>query len=130
MVKTSFWSPTGQPISSTEFIEQLFGDIPNFFKSEKELRKIWSLPDTRKKLLQELSEQVKLHFDSYNIKQQEFLNFVLNQYVKDGVESLNDSELPKILELKYEAIEDAKPELGSIKDIRETFIGFQEYLCA
>ncbi len=48
MVKTSFWSPTGKPISAQEFIEQLFGDLPEFFKSESELRKIWSLPGTRK----------------------------------------------------------------------------------
>jgi type I restriction enzyme R subunit len=36
MVKTSFWSPTGKPISSQAFIEQLFGDLPLFFKNEEE----------------------------------------------------------------------------------------------
>src|SRR5690606_28756314 len=57
MVKTSFWSPSGKPISSTEFIQQLFGDLPSFFKNEDQLRKLWSLPSTRKKLLEELSEK-------------------------------------------------------------------------
>lgn len=57
MVKTSFWSPSGKPISSQEFIKQLFGDLPSFFQNEEELRKIWVLPSTRKKLLEELSER-------------------------------------------------------------------------
>jgi type I restriction enzyme R subunit len=171
MVKTSFWSPSGKPISSAEFIEQLFGDLPEFFKSESELRKIWSLPGTRKKLLTELSEKgytnsqledlrslihgedsdlfdvlsyvayhkdlvprleratrAKIKLNDYNQKQQEFLNFVLEQYVKEGVNELDDSKLPDLLELKYKAIADAKRELGDIKSIRETFIGFQEHL--
>lgn len=49
-VETSFWNPaTGQPI--------LAGDFPGFFKDEDELRKLWSLPGTRKKLLEELNEK-------------------------------------------------------------------------
>jgi hypothetical protein len=35
---------------------------------------------------------------------------------------------PQLLILKYKAITDAKRELGAISDIRDTFIGFQEYL--
>jgi type I restriction enzyme R subunit len=171
MIKTSFYSPTGQPISAEEFIKQLFGDIPSFFKSEEELRKLWSVPSTRKRLLEELSEKgytneqladlsrlvhgedcdlfdvlnyvayhknlvprleradrARIHFDSYDKNQQEFLDFVLSQYVKEGVSELDDAKLPDILELKYQAIADAKAKLGEIKTIRETFIGFQEYL--
>ena len=170
-VKTSFWSPSGKPISSKEFIKQLFGDLPKYFKSEDELREIWSLPSTRKKLLTELSEngysnaqledlrslihgddsdlfdvlnyvayhkdlvprleraeRAKIELHDYNQKQQEFLNFVLEQYVKEGVNELDDSKLPDLLELKYKAILDAKRELGDIKSIRNTFISFQENL--
>ena len=57
-----------------------------------------------------------------------FLNFVLKQYVDSGVEELDDAKLPQLLELKYDAIADAKMKLGNTKTIRETFIGFQEYL--
>ncbi len=172
MVKTSFWNPaTGQPISSGEFIEQLFGDLPGFFKDEDELRKLWSLPSTRKKLLEELSEKgysaaqlddlrklvhgedsdlydvlnyiayhkelvprveraekAKIHFHDYNPKQQEFLNFVLDQYVKVGVDELDDEKLSPLLILKYKAIADAKRELGGIPEIRNAFIGFQQHL--
>lgn len=169
--KTTFWSPEGKPISATEFVQQLFGDLPEFFKSEEELRKLWIKPSTRSKLLVELEEKgytndqledlrqlvhgensdlfdvlihisdqkvliprseraqkAKIQLNDYNSKQQRFLNFVLEQYVKKGVQELNDDKLPHLLELKYHAIADAKQELGEIKSIREVFIGFQEYL--
>ncbi len=171
MVKTTFWSPEGKPISAEQFIEKLFGEFPTLFKSENELRKIWSIPETRKRLLEELSEKgyssaqldelkrlvhgedsdifdilsyvafhsrivqrlerashAKLHLDSYNQKQQDFINFVLDQYVRDGVEELDDAKLPQHLDLKYRALANAKRELGEIPEIRKVFIGFQEWL--
>ena len=170
-VKTTFWDPSGKPISSEEFVQQLFGDIPGFFTSDAELRRLWSLPSTRKKLLEELSEKgytseqlddlrklvhgedsdlfdvlsyvayhktlvprleraakAKIQLGDYDPKQQEFLNFILTQYVRDGVDELDDKKLPELLELKYKSISDAKGILGNIRSIRDTFIGFQEYL--
>ncbi len=56
MISTSFWSADGKPISAEEFLNNLFGELPNFFKSEEELRKIWSNPLTRKTLLEKLDE--------------------------------------------------------------------------
>ncbi|HAF27781.1 MAG TPA: restriction endonuclease subunit R [Bacteroidales bacterium] len=56
MVSTSFWSADGTPISAEEFLNNLFGELPNFFKSEEELRTIWSNPMTRKTLLEKLDE--------------------------------------------------------------------------
>jgi type I restriction enzyme R subunit len=38
MMSTSFWSADGKPISSEEFLNNLFGVLPNLFKSEEELR--------------------------------------------------------------------------------------------
>lgn len=35
----------------------LYGRIPDFFKNESELRALWSVPDTRKKLLEGLAEK-------------------------------------------------------------------------
>lgn len=171
MISTSFWSPDGRPISAEEFLRSLFGTLPELFKSEDELRDIWSKPDTRKKLLQELSEKgftkqqlqefqkilnaensdlydvlayiafhsdmvarseradkAKIQLSNYDPKQQEFLNFVLGQYVKQGVDELDDTKIGDLLVLKYHAIADAKKELGDIGTIRNTFIGFQTYL--
>ena len=56
MITTSFWSADGKPISAEEFLNNLFGTLPSFFKSEEELRTIWSNPLTRKTLLEKLDE--------------------------------------------------------------------------
>ena len=54
MISTSFWSADGKPISAEEFLNNLFGELPNLFKSEDELRKLWSNPLTRRTLLEKL----------------------------------------------------------------------------
>ena len=56
MMATSFWSADGKPISSEEFLNNLFGALPKLFKSEEELRTLWSNPLTRKVLLEKLEE--------------------------------------------------------------------------
>jgi len=57
MVATTFWHPDGTPISAQQFMELLFGQLPDFFKNEAELRTLWSAPDTRKLLLHGLAEK-------------------------------------------------------------------------
>jgi len=56
MISTSFWSADGKPISVQEFMDNMFGAMPEFFKSEEELRKIWSNPTTRKVFLEKIAE--------------------------------------------------------------------------
>lgn len=56
MISTSFWSADGKPISAEEFLHNLFGTLPDFFKSEEELRTIWSNPMTRKVFLEKLAD--------------------------------------------------------------------------
>jgi len=56
MIATSFWNADGKPISAEEFLNNLFGELPKFFKSEEELRAIWSNPITRKTLLEKLDK--------------------------------------------------------------------------
>jgi type I restriction enzyme R subunit len=171
-MQTSFWSPDGKPISATKFVEKLFGDIPDLFRDEAELRQLWSRPDTRKALLEGLAErgygdeqlteisrlidaensdlydvlayiayttapisrrervlarQAQI-FSQYEGKQQEFLEFVLDQYVRAGVGELDQGKLPQLLELKYHDLRDAVRELGSVAGISEMFVGFQQYL--
>ena len=172
MMATSFWSPDGTPMSATQFIQQLFGDLPALFKDEDELRKLWSWPETRRKLLDGLNERgygpeqlaeltrlvgaeksdlydvlayvafalppisreerVDSHknviFTHYNDKQQVFLDFVLDQYIQQGVGELDLQKLPDLLELKYGAVADAVDRFESVSAIREMFIGFQQHL--
>lgn len=55
MISTSFWSADGKPISIQEFMDNMFGAMPEFFKSEEDLRKIWSNPTTRKAFLEKIA---------------------------------------------------------------------------
>jgi len=54
---TTFWDASGKPISAQQFVEQLFGKLPELFADEDELRRIWSDPDTRKALVEGLAER-------------------------------------------------------------------------
>jgi len=56
MMSTSFWSADGKPISSEEFMAELFGELPKLFKDEEELRAIWGNPVTRRTFLESLDE--------------------------------------------------------------------------
>lgn len=56
MISTSFWSADGSPMSAEEFLHNLFGSLPEYFSSEEELRKIWSVPSTRKSFLEKLED--------------------------------------------------------------------------
>ena len=172
MMATSFWSPDGTPMSAAQFIEKMFGELPNLFKDEDKLRELWGKPDTRKALLTDLSElgygdeqldEIKLMIDAeksdvfdvlayiafalapitrqqrvdihkdailknYDSELQSFLNFVLNQYVKEGVSQLAQEQLTGLVKAKYFTIEDGVAELGGIPVIRDAFIGFQQHL--
>lgn len=57
MMMTSFWHPDGTPMSAQQFMEMLYGKLPDFFTDENQLRALWSLPDTRASLLQGLHEK-------------------------------------------------------------------------
>jgi type I restriction enzyme, R subunit len=57
MMATSFWHPDSTPMSAQQFMEMLFGKLPEFFKNEDELRALWSVPETRAKLLEGLAEK-------------------------------------------------------------------------
>jgi type I restriction enzyme, R subunit len=56
-VVTTFWHPDGAPMTAQQFMELLFGKLPQFFKSEDELRDLWCAPATRADLLRRLTEQ-------------------------------------------------------------------------
>ena len=57
MMATSYWHPDGTPMSAQQFMEALYGKLPDFFQDEAQLRELWSVPGTRKRLLQGLEEK-------------------------------------------------------------------------
>lgn len=54
---TTFWHPDGTPLSAVQFVELLFGKLPELVENEAQLRALWSAPETRAKLLQDLAEK-------------------------------------------------------------------------
>lgn len=84
-------------------------------------------PITREERASVAHTQIHDHFSG---KQEQFLDFVLAQYVKEGVEELELERLTKLLRLRYQdSIPDAVADLGGdIAAIRNLFSGFQRYL--
>ncbi|CAH6820961.1 Type I restriction-modification system, restriction subunit R [Vibrio chagasii] len=58
----------------------------------------------------------------------EFIEFILDKYIEDGVQELAAKKMRSLVELKYGTISDAAEQFGSPMAIRDTFIGFQKYL--
>jgi type I restriction enzyme R subunit len=56
-VVTTFWHADGTPLSAQQFVALLFGKLPELFKDEAQLRALWSAPETRAKLLLDLTEK-------------------------------------------------------------------------
>lgn len=175
MSATLFMSADGRPMSAAQFLESLYGTLPEFFKDEDELRRIWSTPDTRKALLQGLADKgygrdtleemqrvIEAEksdlFDvlayvafalapmlrseraqraratisnSVDYRRKEFIGFVLDQYVSQGVGELDQDKLTPLLRLRYNnAIADAVKELGPPETIKNLFVEFQAGLYA
>jgi type I restriction enzyme R subunit len=173
MTCTSFWHPDGTPMSAEQFLELLFGKLPEFFQDEDELRTIWSAPDTRKRLLEGLAENgfgreqlgemqkiidaeksdlfdvlahvayavppvtrevraasARIYINAtFSVKQQAFLDFVLQHYVSVGVGELSQEKLTPLLKLRYhDSIADAVADLGKAESIGMFFADFQKYL--
>ena len=82
-------------------------------------------PITRRERVETRRERI---VSGYDDKLRSFLDFVLAQYVKEGVDELDGDNLPDLLELKYKGVGDAAAELGGVARIRETFVGFQRHL--
>ena len=54
-VETIYFGPDGKAMSAREFLENIFGTLPQYFATEDELQKIWSNPITRKSLVEQLA---------------------------------------------------------------------------
>jgi len=55
-IESTFIGADGKPMTVQEFLNTLYGKLPDLFANEAELRKIWSNPLTRRTLLEQLDE--------------------------------------------------------------------------
>ena len=63
-----------------------------------------------------------------NEKQRAFVNFVLGNYIKAGVDELDIDKLSPALVSKFGGIYEAQRELGNVDDIKRLFVDFQRHL--
>jgi len=63
-----------------------------------------------------------------NEKQRVFVNFVLGNYIKAGVDELDIDKLSPALVSKFGGIYEAQQELGNVDDIKRLFVDFQKHL--
>lgn len=57
LATTTYWGPDGKPMSAQEFLERLFGDLSGLIVDEDGLRKEWSDPDQRERLIAVLADK-------------------------------------------------------------------------
>lgn len=166
-----FWGADGKPVSAEEFLKGLFGQLPEFFTSSEELKRIWAVPNTRESLLEKMAEagydketlgKIRtlidaeecdlldvLEYIAFNVEpierktrvektagyvatltpqQQEFVNYIIALYIREGVEELGTKKLPDIINMKYGSVADGISALGSVDVARNTFLDFQKHL--
>ena len=115
MTSTHFIGPDGRPLSAEEFITYLFGQLPEFYSSEQELRETWSKPSTRKALLDRLDEA------GYGIPTLKALReliaapttdlFDVLEYVSYAIDPLTRPQRAALAESKaYQSLTDAEKE--------------------
>lgn len=107
MISTSFWSADGKPISVEEFLQNMFGVLPSFFKDENELRTIWSDPITRKVFLDKIAElgfgKEQLESIQQMIDAENSDLFDVLGYIAFAIEPISRAE--RIQKTKYDILE-------------------------
>ena len=142
-------------ISLEDYVEKLFGRIPEFFSDADDLREKWSNPETREQLLRTLDEagfaedklnllrnMLKLqkcdlldvlvkqqYVDALNKEQREFDNLILEYYASNGFKELGSDKLKTFINIKFNSMRDAKERLNmSVADIRAHYFELQRKL--
>ena len=166
-----FWGADGKPVSAQEFINEMFGHLPDFFSSSQNLHEIWADPDTREALLNKLelagygkdvlknirhiidaeqsdlldvlewvaynttpierkerAERIKGYEADLSSAQKVFVEYLMNAYIKSGVDELGKDKLKTLLALKFGSVTEGISALGGTPQARQTFKDFQRRL--
>ena len=120
-MSTNLFYFQGQPVSAEEFIKKLFNtiELPNFFKDEEELRKIWSSPITRNELLKKLENS---GFSKQDLKSIQSLIDADNSDIFDVLEYIAYSKKPITREARVAQAEQKIH--NNLSDKQKEFIDF------
>lgn len=118
-IKTDmFWGADGKPVTVEEFLNAMFGKLPEFFTSVEELKAKWGDPDTRNTLLEQMDDagygmdvlkQVRTVIDADNSDLLDVL-----EYIAYAIEPMERAERAK----QTEAFK------GSLAGQHQAFIAF------
>jgi type I restriction enzyme R subunit len=67
-------------------------------------------------------------YQGYNYQQHEFIAFILQHYVDNGVTELAPPKLKTFIDLKYQGIRDMPEALGKAADVKRLFVELQQRL--
>ena len=84
-----------------------------------------SRPISKKERVEKTSSKL---LENLNEDQSAFIKFLIERYLDEGVESINENNLSTLLKLKYESITKAEEVLGEIRSIKNLFLNFQNNL--
>lgn len=113
--------PKSQLLELQEMIQATHCDLFDVLEYISYARK----PITRSERVAQAKSNI---YSLLNDRQSDFINFVLANYVQDGIDELDIANLSKILMSKYGALSDAEKNLGTTEEIQSIFIDFQRYL--
>ena len=69
------------------------------------------------------------YYQTRNLAQQQFLDFLMEQYIKNGEHQFTMENLPTLIDMKYGTAADAMRMLNmSVPDIKKEYVKFQEAL--
>ena len=120
VASTMYWGPDGKLITAREFLEKLFGDLPQFFGNELELREIWRKPDTREKLLVDLAQA------GYDTEQLDIMKTLIDAKNSDVYDVLAYVAYASETMTREERVAQAQPLIGEIysNNKQQAFINF------
>jgi type I restriction enzyme R subunit len=119
MTATSFWHPDGTPMSAQQFMQALFGKLPEFFRDEDELRQLWSAPDTRRKLLDGLTDK---GFGGAQLAEMQKIIDAENSDLFDVLAHVAYASIPVTREQRADGAKVSI--LGRFNDRQQTFLDF------
>ena len=77
---------------------------------------------------EERAKRTNSYVSTLSTPQQDFVNYVIALYIREGIEELGTSKLPELLNMKYGSVQDGISFLGGLDIAKNTFYGFQRRL--
>ena len=78
----------------------------------------------------ERAERIKDYYDTLTVSQKQFVEYLVNAYIRSGVDELRMDKLKTQLELKFGSVPEGISSLGGVSQARQTFKEFQQRLYA